>query len=144
MTLEENKSIARRINNEVWSKGNLAVIDEIYAAKYVNHDPMPEIAPNREGLKQSVSMMKAAFPDLQTQTEDLVAEGDKVVNRWTASSTHKGEFMGIAPTGKRVTITGIQICRIVDGKVVEDWTEYDMLGMMQQLGVVPPPGQTGG
>lgn len=139
MSTQENKAIVRRINEEVWEKGNLAAVDEIFAAQYVDHNPLPEMTPDREGLKQSVTMMRAAFPDLHTRTEDLVAEGDKVVNRWTASGTHKGEFMGIAPTGKQVTVAGIQICRIVAGKVVEDWTEVDMLGMMQQLGVIPSP-----
>jgi predicted ester cyclase len=85
-------------------------------------------------------MMRTAFPDMHITIEDIITEGDKLVQRWVAQGTHKGELMGIVPTGKQVTITGINISRIVGGKLVEDWTEADMLGMMQQLGVIPPPG----
>ncbi|MHA2064892.1 MAG: ester cyclase [Candidatus Thorarchaeota archaeon] len=139
MSIQENKDIVRRINDEVWGKGNLVIVDDLYTTNYVDHNPMPGMTPDREGLKQSVNIMRAAFPDLQTRTEDLVAEGDKVASRWTAIGTHKGEFMGIAPSSKQVTVTGMQISRIVDGKVVEDWTEFDMMGMMQQVGAVPSP-----
>ena len=144
MSQEQNKTIARRITEDIWGNGNLALIDELYAPNYVNHNPFPGFAPDREGLKQSVTMMRAAFPDLRSQIEDLIAEEDKVVARFGGHGTHKGELMGVPPTGKEVAFTGIQICRIVDGKVVEDWTELDMMGVMVQLGVVPPPGQAGG
>lgn len=145
MSTEENKALARRFVEEAWSKGNLAVIDELLAANFVLHAaPLPGVSPDREGYKQWVSMTSAAYADGQTTVEDLIAEGDKVVARWSWRGTHKGEIWGIAPTGKQVTITGISIDRIVDGKIVEEWIEMDMLGMMQQLGVVPPPGQGGG
>ena len=144
MPQEQNKTIARRITEEIWGNGNLALIDELFAPNYVDHNPMPGLAPNREGLKQSVTMMQTAFPDLHTQVDDLVAEGNKVVSRFSGHGTQKGEIMGIPPTGKEVTVGGIQICHIVDGKVVEDWSELDYMGMMVQLGVVPPPGQAGG
>jgi predicted ester cyclase len=140
MSQEENKTIARRITEEIWGKGNLALIDELFAPNYVDHNPMPGLAPNREGLKQSVTMMQAAFPDLHTHVDDLVAEGNKVVSRFSGHGTQKDELMGIPPTGKEAMVTGIQICHIVDGKVIEDWSELDYIGMMQQLGVVPPPG----
>jgi predicted ester cyclase len=140
MSVEENKTIARRITEEIWGKGNLALIDELFAPNYVDHNPMPGLAPNREGLKQSVTMMQAAFPDMRTQVDDLIAEENKVVSRISGHGTQKGEIMGIPPTGKEVAFTGIQICHIVDGKVVEDWSEIDFMGMMVQLGVVPPPG----
>ena len=140
MSVEENKAIAQRITEEIWGKGDLALIDELFAPNYVDHNPLPGFAPDREGLKQSVTMMQAAFPDLHTHVEDLIAEENKVVARFSGHGTHKGELMGIPPTGRDVTVAGIQICRIVDGKVVEDWTELDNMGMMQQLGVVPPSG----
>ena len=143
MSTEENKTIARRITEEIWGSGNLALIDDLFAPNNVDHNPMPGLAPSREGLKQGVTMMHAAFPDLHTQVDGLIAEGNKVVARFSGRGTQKGELMGIPPTGKEVTVAGIQICRIADGKVVEDWSELDYMGMMTQLGVVPPPAQSG-
>ncbi len=105
---------------------------------------MPDVSPDLQGLKQFVTVVTAVFPDWHPTIEDMIAEGDKVVVRFTGSGTHKGEFMGIPPTGKQVTITAIAIQRIAGGKIVENWLQADMLGMMQQLGVVPPPGQPGG
>lgn len=144
MSVEENKALVRRHVEEAWNKGNLSVLDEIMAPNLVNHNAPPGITPDREGFKQIISMHRKAFSDLHVTVEDMVAEGDKVVNRWTVSGTHKGEYMGIAPTGKQVTLTGISIHRIEGGKIVEQWHEVDMLGLMQQLGVVPPPAQGGG
>ncbi len=144
MSTEENKALVRRFIEEVWSKANLAVIDELLATNFVLHNPPPEVAPDLEGYKQWVSMTHAGLSNLHSTIEDLIAEGDKVASRWTASGTHQGELMGIAPTGKQVTVTGISIDRIVGGKIAEEWGEMDMLGMMQQLGVIPPPGQAGG
>ena len=102
--------------------------------------PLQEWRLTGEGYKQFFAMTHSAFPDFHSTLEDMFAEGDKVVQRFTARGTHKGEFMGIPPTGKQVTITGIAIHRITGGKIVEDWVNMDMLGMMVQLGVVPPPG----
>jgi len=138
MSIEENKAIARRWMEEVWSKGNLAAIDELLAADFVFNYAPPGVAPDREGYKQTVTILCAPFADIHSTIEDMVAEGDKVAVRWTWRGTHKGEFMGVAPTGKEVTITGISILRIVGGKLVEEWGEMNMLGMMQQLGVLPP------
>jgi len=142
MSVEENKAIARRWNDEVWSKGSLAAIDELLATNFVFHYPAPGVSPDLEGYKQYVTGSRVPFPDFQYTMEDIVAEGDKVAIRWSGRATHKGEFMGIAPTGKQVTMTGISIIRIVDGKIVEEWGEMDMLSMMQQVGVIPPAGQT--
>jgi len=144
MSLEENKALGRRSVEEVWGKGNLDAVDELYATDFVWHWAPPGVAPDREGYKQFVTMSFAAFGDVHCATEDAIAEGDKVVVRWTWRATHKGEYMGIAPTGKKVTLTGIAISRIVDGKIVEEWGEMDNLGMMEQLGVVAPSGQGGG
>ena len=143
MSVEENKAIERRFFEEVVNKGNLAVIDELVAANFVDHSAPPGVAPDREGYKQFFTMAHSAFPDFHSTLEDMIAEGDMVVQRFTARGTHKGEWMGIAPTGKQFTMPGIGIHRITGGKIVEDWVSMDMLGMMQQLGVVPPPGQAG-
>ncbi len=142
MSTEENKALSRRLIEEVWNQGNLAVIDELIAPNYVDHDPTGPIQ-GPEGMKQFVSMYLTAYPDTHFTIEDQIAEGDRVVTRWTARGTHKGPLMGIPPTGKQVTVAGISIDRVVNGKLVEDWTSYDALGMMQQLGVVPAPGQPG-
>jgi steroid delta-isomerase-like uncharacterized protein len=144
MSVEENKAIELRFFEEVVNKGELAVIDELFAANFVDHSAVPGIAADREGAKQFFAMAHSAFPDFHSTLEDMFAEGDKVVQRFTARGTHKGEWMGIAPTGKQMTISGIAIHRITGGKIVEDWTSMDMLGALQQLGVVPPPGQAGG
>ncbi len=140
MSVEENKTIERRYMEEVWTKGNLAAVDELVATNYVDHTPMPGASPDLQGLKQFVTVVTAAFPDWQPTIEDMIAEGDKVVVRFRGSGTHKGEFMGIPPTGKQVTMMAIAIHRIAGGKIVENWLQADMLGMMVQLGVVPPPG----
>ncbi len=144
MSVEENKTIERHYMEEVWTKGNLAAVDELVATNYVDHTPMPDVSPDLQGLKQFVTVITTAFPDWHPTIEDMIAEGDKVVVRFTGSGTHKGEFMGIPPTGKQLTMKAIAIHRIAGGKIVENWLQADMLGMMQQLGVVPPPGQAGG
>ncbi len=143
MSVEDNKAIELRFFEEVVNKGNLAVIDEIVAANFVQHDAPPGITADREGMKQFFATHHSAFPDFHSTLEDMFAEGDKVVQRFTARGTHKGEWMGIAPTGKQMTASGIAIHRITGGKIVEGWTSMDMLGVMVQLGVVPPPGQAG-
>ena len=140
MSVEQNKDLARRWLDEVWGKGSAATVDELAAADFVWHWAPPGVAGDREGYKQFLRMDFEAFADVSTATEDIVAEGDKVASRWTWRGTHKGEFMGVAPTGKQIALTGICINRIADGKIVEEWGEMDMLGLMQQLGAVPPPG----
>ncbi len=140
MSIEENKAIARRWSEEVWGKGSLAAVDELFATDFVFNYPVPGVKPDREGYKQTVTEMFAPFADTECPVEDMVAEGDKVAIRWTWRGTHQGEFMGVAPTGKRVTITGISILRIAGGKIVEEWGEMDNLGMMQQLGLFPSSG----
>ena len=139
MSTEENKAIARRYPEEVYNEKNLDVLDEIIDKNIVAHWGV-----EMEGLqtiKEYVSMNQNAFPDVKLTIKDQIAEGDKVVNRWTFTGTHKGEFKGIAPTGKSVTVTGIIIFKIANGKIVESWSNIDMLGLMQQIGAVPPPKQ---
>ncbi len=140
MSAEENKAIARRADEELFDRGNLDVADELFAPNFVYHDPASgEDWRGPESVKQYATMLRAAFPDLRYTVEDQIAEGDKVATRYTASGTHRGELMGIAPTGNRVEITGISITRIEDGKIEEIWENYDTLGMMQQLGIIPSP-----
>jgi steroid delta-isomerase-like uncharacterized protein len=147
MSTEENKAIVRRAFEED-KKRNLAGILELYAPDYVIHGGEvyglpPTFTPGVVGLKQLFATVWTAFPDEQAVVEDLIAEGDKVVHRYTARVTHQGEFMGVPATGKVVTYTGIYISHFAGGKVVEDWRQVDDLGLMQQLGVIPQMVQGG-
>jgi steroid delta-isomerase-like uncharacterized protein len=142
VSVEENKAVARRWFEDLFNTGDLEVADEIIAPDHVNHDPtLPDIPPGSEGQKQVVNLYRSAFTNAHISVEDQVAEGDKVVTRWRGSGTHQGELMGVAPTGNQVRVTGITINRVSEGKIVESWTNYDALGMMQQIGAVPEPGQ---
>ena len=143
MSTEENKAIARRVFEEGWNQGKLDVIDEIVTSDYLLGDPsMPEDIRGPDGFKQFITMYRAAFPDIHFTIEDQIAEADKVVTRWTGTGTHQGELMGIAPTGIRGPgVTGVTIDRMAGGKAVESWNAWDVLGMLQQLGVVPPIGE---
>jgi steroid delta-isomerase-like uncharacterized protein len=139
MSTEDNKAVIRRFQEEVFSQGKLTVVDEFCPPNFIYHTPIGPIH-GLEGFKQFANMYRTAFPDLQVPIEDMIAEADKVVARWTARGTHKGDLMGIPPTGKQVTVPGIVIGRFEGGKFVEGWVEFDALGMMQQLGVVPSMG----
>lgn len=138
---EENKAIVRRVFEEFWNEGKMATLDEVFAEDVVNHGLPPGLPPGIEGTKAYLGMFKSAFPDTQMTVEDQIAEGDTVVTRWTGTGTHSGELMGIPATGKQVTVTGIDVHRFAGGQIVEAWGEFDQMGMMQQLGVVPEPGQ---
>jgi steroid delta-isomerase-like uncharacterized protein len=145
MSTENNKALVRRFYEEVYNKQNLAIIDELIATNFMSHTLDPGGVPTREGDKQFITGFLNTFPDVRVSVEDVIAEGDKVVARWVVRGTHKGEFRGptgsIPPTGKQVTVTSIDIFRIADGKFIERWPERDRLGLLQQLGVVPAPGQ---
>lgn len=143
MSAEENKAILSRAYEEAFNQKNLDALDEVIASDMTDHDPAPGQAPGLEGAKQYFSSLHSAFPDLHVNVEDMIAEEDKVAARVSVSGTHQGELMGIDPTGNRVTITGIDLVRVTDGKIVEHWANFDDLGMMQQLGVIPEPGQAG-
>jgi steroid delta-isomerase-like uncharacterized protein len=137
MSTEENKALARRVIEQMFNEGNLDVADELLALDYVDHDPtLPEDVHGPEGFKEYVGMYRSAFPDLHVQIEDQIAEGDRVATRWTGTGTHDGELAGIAPTGKRVTVPGMEIVRIANGKLVEGWEGYDSGTLMRQLGVM--------
>jgi predicted ester cyclase len=139
MTTEENKALYRRWFEEVVTGRNLALADELLAPDYVLHFPGLPAPVDREGHKQLLMMFHHGFPDWRETIDDVVAEGDRVVIRVTGRGTHQGEFQGIAPTGKQVVATGVGIGRIENGRIAESWAEYDALGMMRQLGVIPPP-----
>ncbi len=132
---EENKALDRRVIEEGFNKGNLALLDELYADCAWYRPATVEL--KGETMKQFAASMLATFPDLRITIEDQVAEGDKVVTRWSGTGTHQGEFMGLAPTGKQVTTSGINISRIVEGKIVELREEWDAQGFFQQLGAAP-------
>lgn len=139
MSAEENKALVRRVYetlNQALSTGNLAVLDEVIARDAVDHNPGPGQAPGLEGIKKAFGEFIVAFPDLHFTVEDMIAEGDKVAIRISTRGTHKGPFLGVPPTGKQVTQTGIDVLRIAGHKVVERWGEFDQLGLLQQLGVV--------
>ena len=138
---EQNKAVARRWSEELWSKGDLAVADEIVAPDYVRHDPGdPFPAQGPEDVKRIVRMLRSMLPDLRISVEAMIAEGDFVVSRYTAIGTDTGGFMGMPPTGKTVRTPAIQIFRFSNGKIVESWAARDDLGTLRQLGQLPEPG----
>jgi steroid delta-isomerase-like uncharacterized protein len=140
-TSEENKTIVGRAWEEFFIRGNLDKAEEFFAPDYVNHDPAAsEDRRGPEELRQFLSMYRNAFPDMRFTIEDVIAEGDEVVVRWTLRGTQQGELMGISPTNNQVTVTGSSIERVSGDKIVETWDNYDALGLMQQLGVIPEPG----
>ena len=145
MSAEENKALVNRWFEDIFRKGNLAVVEQIFASNFVNHDPGAPPGgwpPGSDGAKAVAAAYREAFPDVHFTIEDQIVEGDMVVTRWTAQGTNTGSLFGMPPTGKPVTVTGVQIDRIAGGKIVETWVNYDGLGMMQQLGIIPAPGQT--
>jgi len=141
MDAQQNAAVARRFIEELFNQRNLAVADEIIAADHTNHDPgTPGISDGPEGAKQVVSLYSTAFPDVRLTIEDQFAQGDRVVTRWTGVGTHQGELMGIPPSGKQATVTGMQINRITNGKIAETWVNWDTLGLLQQIGAISTPG----
>ena len=140
MSTEDNKAVIRRIFDGLNQK-DVAVIDELCTPDFVSHDPANPQVRSREDFKQWFTGLSAAFPDLHFSLEDMLAEGDKVAYRFTLRATHSGSWRGAAPTGKPITITAISIARIRDGKSAELWTNTDALGLVQQLGLIPAPGQ---
>ena len=135
---ENNKAVVRRLLDELWTKGNLSVADECLAAAYTHHDAStPDFPPGPEGEKKRATLYRTAFPDLRFTIEDLIAEGETVVVRWSSSGTNKGNLGGITPTGKQVDVSGVSIARFAGGKMVEGWVSWDTYGMLKQLGLVP-------
>jgi steroid delta-isomerase-like uncharacterized protein len=136
----ENKQLVTGKVQELWSTGNTAILDEIIAPGYTLHKPPTGFSPDLAGLKQILTPMRSAFPDLKVTVQDVIAEGDKVVQRRTFEGTHKGAFFGIPPTGKSVSVSQIIVSKVAGGKIVEEWAETDFLGMLQQVGAAPSMG----
>ena len=131
-----NKEIVRRLWVEPW-EGKMGVIDELVAPDYVGHDPSQPELHGPEGVKGFITSYLSAFPDGRITIDEQLEEGELVASRWTGRGTHRGDLMGIPPTGKQVTVSGITVSRVKNGKVVEEWSNWDTLGMLQQLGAVP-------
>jgi steroid delta-isomerase-like uncharacterized protein len=140
MSIEENKMIVRRFFEVGPSKGDLRAANELLAPGFALHVPLP-CSPGIQGIDDVISACRAAFEHLNVTVEDMVAEDDRVAARFTARGIHKGAFMGLPPTGKPITMTGIEIFRIECGKIAELWGEANLIGLMQQLGILPPMGQ---
>ncbi len=141
MSVEQNKAVVRRLVEEVINRGNIGLFDELVASDLVDHALPPGFPPGAQGTKQFFGLLRAAFPDFHYTIEDMVAEGDYVVQRLTAQGTMKGEFMGMPPNGKHAVWSSMDFARLKDGKVVEYWGIEDQLSMLQQLGFAPAPGQ---
>jgi steroid delta-isomerase-like uncharacterized protein len=139
---EVNKSVVRRLFEDVWNKGSMPVADELFAPTYAHHDSStPDFGRGPESEKKRANLYRTAFPDVRFTIEDLIAEGETVTARWSCRGTHKGDLNGIAATGKQFNITGVSNARFTNGKMVEGWVNWDALGLMQQLGVVPELGK---
>lgn len=136
MSVEKNKALVQKFESLIYAK-DIDTALTLFSPNYVDHTPSIGLPPGIEGVRAFHVMRIAAFPDLRTMSLDMIAEGDKVVHRLVFEFTHQGEFMGIPPTGKRITWSCIDIWRIADGKFVEHWVEADMMSLMQQLGVIP-------
>jgi len=131
--LDKNKELARRSLEELWSKGDMTVVDQIYSDKYILHFPIGPAYKGRKGVKDQVREFRSSFPDWTERAVDMIAEGDKVMVRFISTGTHRGEFNGIPPTGRRIAIQEVAILRIKDGRIVEEWGFPDLFGLHQQL-----------
>ena len=144
MSPDEHKAIIREHAEVLFNQRRVDRTDETVAADYLDHGALPGQAPGLEGAKQKWASYLAATPDLHATIEDMVAEGDKVAVRWTVEGTHRGELLGIPPTGRHTRVMGISIYRLAEGKIAEQWEQWDKLDLMRQLGVLPTAGQTAG
>jgi steroid delta-isomerase-like uncharacterized protein len=140
MSTEDNKALARRLFEEVWNEGNLALIDELFAPNFLFHDPDDPQVRTLEDYKRLITEFRSAFPDGHHTIDEMIAAGDQVVVRWTYSGTQQGAFQGIPPTGKQVEFTGISIIRFEEDKFGSTWLQSDTLTFLQQLGVIPKLG----
>jgi steroid delta-isomerase-like uncharacterized protein len=134
---EQNKITVRDFIDGLFTKGDLGAVDTYLAEDFINHDPPFGVPADRDGMRTAGAMMRAGFPDWHSELHQLIAEGDLVVERFTASGTQRGEVMGVAPTGRPVSLPGINIFRLRDGRIVERWGRLDDLGLLRQLGLAP-------
>ena len=139
MSVEHNKHLVQYTFDRLFNTGELALADELVSAEFLNHEAPPDAPRGPAGLRQIVTMLRTAFPDIRYETAEMIAEGDKVVARTILRGTHTGPFMGMPPTGRPVVQEQIHILRFVDGKAVEHRAVRDDLGMMRQLGLIPAP-----
>jgi steroid delta-isomerase-like uncharacterized protein len=138
-TIEQNKAIICEFIDRLFTKGDLGAVDDLLAEDFVNHDPPFGASADREGMRGAAAMFRAAFPDWHSDLGLLIGEGDLVVEQFTASGTQRGEIMGVPASGRTVTLPGIQIFRVRDGRIVERWGRLDDLGLLSQLGLVNQP-----
>lgn len=134
---QQNKTIVRRFVEEFQNGGNESAAEELLAADFVDHSPFPGVSPDREGVKRLFAALRQAFPDLRAKIHDQLAEKDRVATRKTFRGTHRGEFLGIAPTGRSVSFDVIDVARIADGRIAEQWNVVDLMGLLQQIGPQP-------
>jgi steroid delta-isomerase-like uncharacterized protein len=135
MSIEDNKTVVRRFIDALFTEGDLGAVDEYLSGDFINHDPPIGLPPDAEGMRTAGAMFREAFPDWHSELHALIGEGDIVVERFTASGTHRGELMGVTPTGKTVELQGINVFRVCDGRIIERWGRLDELGLFQQLGL---------
>jgi steroid delta-isomerase-like uncharacterized protein len=141
-TSEQNNAIAEKFFNSVWNKGDFSVLDTLIASDALDHSTvggLPKTERGSASFRQIVSMFRAAMPDIRLDITDEIYADNKVVHRWTLTGTDTGGVMGMPPSGKQLTFSGTTIVRMEEGKIVERWANVDELGLLQQLGVVPPP-----
>jgi steroid delta-isomerase-like uncharacterized protein len=140
MQPEDNKQIIRRFMDECWNKGNLNAISELVAANSRYHDPVfPSLTSGADNIRRHIENCRKGFPDLKLTSDDTIAERNEVVDHWTATGTHKGDFLGIPPTNKKATVSGTSIFRIEGSKIVEQWAHWNLMSMMEQLGIATAP-----
>ena len=141
MSIARTDSLIHRIFDNAFNQGAFAVLDEVVATNGITHTSTWGILDNREGFKQLIAMLRSAFPELHCTLEDEINEGDKVAARWTMRGTHQGLFLGNRPTCRPIVVKGMIFARTANGRIAEGWTLVDQMGMLQQLGLVPPPGR---
>ena len=140
---DEARALFQRYFDDGTNGGDLGVVDEVFAEDYVHFDPAnpdPRGVVGRDGVREHITTLRGAFPDIEFHVEDMISEDDKIVVRWNATLTHTGDYFGIPPTGKPATITGMNTWHLANGKAVRGWVNRDDLGLLQQLGIIPTPG----
>ncbi|MGB3714812.1 MAG: ester cyclase [Candidatus Promineifilaceae bacterium] len=138
MPTDHTYFLIQRLFEEAFNRGNLAAVDDVLSSDHFAHNAFGGTPHGPAGLKWLIATLRTAFPDLHCTVDDQISDGEKFAAHWTMRGTHHGLFMGSQPSGKRVTVPGIIFGRLIDGRLAEDWTLIDQLGLLQQLGIVPP------